>query len=224
VGCLRRIGCLTVIVLLVAGAWLTRDRWRPWLPAWMPGSTAARTTTAGLSATAWSPITEGGATRAERALTALGERGSPVFTTVRPGEFAAYMIMDVAGRLPPEADSAAAAVAGDQLMVRTTLDLEALGGRTALGPLASVVGSRAPLVLAGTFDVVRPGVAQFHVRQVTVRGIAVPGPLIPQLVHKVENGAHPAGLAPDALLLNVPPYLADIRVVRGRVTLYKNVP
>jgi hypothetical protein len=126
--------------------------------------------------------------------------------------------------VPPPDDSTQAAIVDHRLAFRTSLDIKALGARTALGTLGGVLADREPMVVAGTFDVVRPGVAEFRVQEVTVHGLSVPQSMISQLVHKIEAGPHPAGLAPEALLLNVPPYVADIRVVGGRIALYRNVP
>jgi hypothetical protein len=218
-----------MLVLLLALAWVTRDQWGVWLPSVrsllpsrLPHFGAADTTTD--RTIAWRPVTAGGASHAERIILGMGGRSSAAFVTVLPADFAAFMLADLAGHVPPAADSTDAAIVDHRLALRTWLDIKALGGRTALGPLVGVLADREPLTLAGTFDVVRPGVAEFHVQHLTVHGLAVPAPMIPQLVRKVEAGPHPAGLAPDALLLNVPPFVADIRVLGDKLALYRNVP
>lgn len=222
-GCLRRLGCLILLALLVGGAWVTSDRWRPLLPVWVPGTRAPRAI-AGAPDSLWSPVTAVGATRAERSLAALGDRSAMVFTSLHPAEFAGYVLMDLAGRLPPDGDSTQAAVIGNQLSIRTSLDIRALGGSDAWGPLAAVMGKRAPLVFAGTFDIIRPGVAEFRVQQLSLHDLPVPGPLIPRVLRKVESGLHPTGIAANALLVNVPSYVADIRATGGKILIYKSVP
>jgi hypothetical protein len=215
------------LVVLVALAWVTRDRWGAWLPrarSWLPGGSQPRVDSAGTSAAAWRPVTAGGASHAEHIILTLAVSSGPPFAAVLPSDFAAFMLVDLAGHLPPPDDSTQAAIVDHRLALRTSLDIKALGARTALGPLGGVLADREPMIVAGTFDVVRPGVAEFRVREVTIHGLSVPQPMIPQLVRKVEAGPHPAGLAPEALLLNVPPYVADIRVVGGRIALYRNVP
>ena len=211
-----------ILVVLAYGAWMTRDRWRRWLPV----SQGPRTHAVGSDTTegVWSPVTTGGANHAEHLLLTLGERSGPVFASMPPEEFAAYMLMDVTGRIPPAADSMEAAIIDHRLNLRTSADVKAIKARVPLGPLAGVIGDRAPLELAGTFDVVRPGTAEFRIEEMRLHDVAIPTPLIPQVLHWVEIGAHPAGLAPDGLLLNLPAYVADIRVVGNRITLYKNVP
>jgi hypothetical protein len=223
VGCFRRLGCLVFLALSVGVAWVTSDRWRPLLPTWVPGTLAPK---AIINApdSAWAPVTAAGATRAERSLAALGDRSAMVFTALHPAEFAGYVLMDLAGRLPPNGDSTQAAVIGNQLSIRTSLDIRALGGSDAWGPLAAVMGKRATLSFAGSFDIIRPGVAEFRVQQLWLHDLPVPGPLIPRVLRKVESGPHPTGLATNALLVNVPSYVADIRATGGRILIYKSVP
>jgi hypothetical protein len=218
-----------LLILLAAAAWLTRDRWSPWIPrarAWIgagPHAARARPDSV-LATTDWQSVTPGGESHAERLLLALGERGSPPYTMLLPSDFAAFMLMDIAGQVPPSSDSTEAAIVDRALAVRTSLDIKALGGRSAFGPIGAVLADREPMTLAGTFDVVRPGVAEFHVRRMSVHGLPVPTPLIPDLVRKFDGGQHPAGLASDALLLNVPRYVADIRIVESRIAIYRTIP
>jgi hypothetical protein len=56
-----------------------------------------------------------------------------------------------------------------------------------------------------------------------VGGIAVPKAAIPRLLRNIERGRRPAGLADNALPLVIPPYIADVRIARGKITLYKDV-
>jgi hypothetical protein len=219
-GCARRLGCLLLLILLAYGAWMTRDRWLRWLPNHGGGRAAGSDS----HDVVWAPVTEGGASHAERLLLGLADHSSPVFTSVLPEDFASFMLMDVTGHIPPASDSMEAAIIDHRLALRASLDVKASGIRESLGPLGKLIGDRAPLSLAGTFDVVRPGTAEFRVEQLSVDNFPVPTPLIPQVLRRIENGAHPTGLAADGLLLNVPAYIADIRVVAGRITLYKNLP
>jgi hypothetical protein len=222
VGCLRRLGCLLLLAIMAAGAlWITSGRWLPLLPTWVPGSASARAIAAD---SGWVLVTPAGATRAEHALTALREPSARVYTTVSPAEFAGYVLMDLSGRLPPAGDSTAAVVIENQLRVRTSLDIRALGGRDVWGFVSDLIGTRAPLVFAGTFDVVRPGIAEFRVDELAIHGLQVPGPMIPRLLRRVDSGLHPTGMAANALLVNVPAYVADIRASSGKILIYKSEP
>jgi hypothetical protein len=211
-----------VVVLAVAIlAWLTQDQWRPLIPTRYFGSPHRDSSAA---AVAWQPVTPGGASHTEHLMLTLGERSGPPYVMVLPADFAAFVLMDVAGRVPPAEDSTQAIIQDQELVLRTIVDLRALGGRAVLGPLANVLSDHEPVTVRGTFDVVRPSVAEFRVQGATMHGIAVPQGLIPDLVHRIEVGQHPAGLAPDGLLVNVPPFVSDIRITRGRIALYRTVP
>jgi hypothetical protein len=41
-------------------------------------------------------------------------------------------------------------------------------------------------------------------------------------VKRVRRGKETTGLASDALAVPIPDYIGDVRVARGRITLYKN--
>jgi hypothetical protein len=71
---------------------------------------------------------------------------------------------------------------------------------------------------------VRPGLAEYRLRQIRLRQLAIPSALIPQIVRQLGTGNRPEGVAADALPLTVPAYVSDVRIGRGRVTLYKAVP
>jgi len=223
VGCARRLGCLVGLAGLVGLAWVTRDRWTPWLPSAV-GGTGSADASGGGAAPVWGLVTPGGASHAEHLILGLGQRPSPPYTQLLPADFAAYLLMDISGRIPPAADSTRAAIVDQRLALRTVVDVDRLGGRAVLGPLATVIGKREPLSLAGTVDVVRPGVGEFRVEELRIHDLPVPSALIPQLIHRIENGAHPPGIAQNGLLLNVPPYVADIRIARGRVAVYGAAP
>jgi hypothetical protein len=205
-------------------AWLTRKTWTPLLPALSWGHAGPRLFGSINSDTTWLPLTERGAARADQTIARLGAQTGTVFVSVPPADFAAYMVMDIVGKLPPPRDTAVAQARSGALRLRTALDLKRLGGQTSLGPLGTLLHDRERLELAGTFDVLRRGVAEFRVDDVRLGDIPVPQALIPTLVHRVENGPHPAGLASNGLLLNVPPYVGDIRVTNGGVSVYKAVP
>ena len=150
-------------------------------------------------------------------------RRGPVYVTLRPGELGSYAFLSLSDALPPALQNAQTAVIGDRVYVRAVVgpgDLPGVAG-SALGGL---ITRRDTLRLGGTFDVLRPGQAQFRVRDVQVGRVPVPSALIPRLIGRVRRGAVPEGVAPDAFPVPVPDYIGDVRVGRGRVTLYKATP
>ncbi|MDQ6828546.1 MAG: hypothetical protein M3081_06730 [Gemmatimonadota bacterium] len=212
-GCfLRSIGCAVVLGALAAVAWIYRDQ-IPFLH---------RDTTPGAASTVgWEPLTPEGAARAKSSVAALGGKTGPVFTNVKAGDLSAYVFQELSRQLPPSAQNTEAAVIGDELCVRATVRLSDFGGAGALGPLASVLGDREQMQFCGTMNVLRAGLAEYHVKSLKLRELSIPSGAIPKLLRKIEQGGRPAGLADDALPLKVPSFIGDVRINRGRVTLYK---
>lgn len=143
-------------------------------------------------------------------------------TRLTPAQAVAYLILETAKQLPPSSTDVQAMVSGNQLRVRAVVPLRELGAERALGPLASMIGARDTVELAGTVDVVRPGLAQMHVVKAQIHDFTLPKSVLPKLVQQIRHDA-PDGIAPDAFPIPLPSYIGDIRIADGKVTLYKNV-
>lgn len=215
-GCLSRIGCLLVIVVIAVIGWLTKDRWWPRLTG-HPASTAS-------TGPVWEPLTAQGAERTRQLLTRLSQPTGPVYGNLSGGDVASYVYQSLAKQLPPSADSIAAAVIGDRLYIRASVRLADLGGTSSLGPLGGMLGDREPMQFGGTFHIVRPQLAEFQVKDVKIRDLSLPQAMIPRVLRQTERGSRPEGLSEDGLPIVVPRYLGDVRIANGRVTLYKTVP
>jgi hypothetical protein len=215
-GCIARLGCLAVLLLLGFGAWLTKDRW---LSRFHPGSPPAAA-----DHPTWQRLSAAGARRANSALESLSSRAGPVFQNVSAGDASAYVFDALLGKLPDDVDSAEAVVIGERLHVRAWVRLRDLGGSAVLGPLAAVLGERERLELAGTFHVIRPGLAEFEVKEAKLRDLTAPEGLIPKLLRAMTKGDRPAGLSEDGIVVHTPSFLGDVRIANGRVTLYKGQP
>ena len=224
-GCLRRLGCLTIVLLAGVLLYLNRDAW---LPAFqrLTGVEISRPAAPPAAAAdgAWQRITPEGASRARTGVQALSQRRGPVYATLAPADLASYIYDELRRQLPPTTENLEAAVFGDQLHVRAVMNLRDLGGAGALGPMAQFLGDRDTVQLGGTLAVVRPGLAEFRVRQIKLRQLAIPAALVPRILAQLNRGERPAGVAADALPLAIPTYVSDVRIARGRVTLYKSVP
>ena len=214
-GCIARLGCLIILVLLAIGAWLTRDRWMRTLHLSPPAVAEAPIH--------WEPLSAEGAHRAQAALDSLRKVNGPVFQNVAPGDAAAYVVQTLLGRLPTPADSAAAAVVDDELYVRAKVKLRDLGGSAVLGPLASLLGEREAMQMAGTFHVVHPGLTEYRVTRIKLGRFDVPSAVIPRLLARVAHGAGLDSVQAEALPIPTPPYMVDIRVADGHLTLYKGL-
>ena len=207
-GCLARLGCLIVLAVACVAAWFTRDRW---LPERFRGHAAAAT---------WQPVTPRGAERARDALARLSQPGGPVYQTLSAGDVASFAFSQATTLTGGSVDSVAARIDGDRMSVRARVALSALADK--LGPLAGLLHDRETVELTGTFHMVRPGLGELQVERAAVGAVTLPRGMIPRLVRQLEP-RRPAGLADAALPLPVPPYVSDIRIANGTVTLYKNV-
>jgi hypothetical protein len=215
-GCLRSIGCLTVLVIVVAAAWLLRDEWVPRIH-WHSGP--ARST----NAVVWQPLTPEGAARAKQAVDSLNSKSGRVFANIAPADLAAYVYDELSKELPPSAEHVEATAYDRELWVRTNVNLRDLGDSDALGPLSGMLGDRQSVQFGGTLDIVHPGLAEYRVESIKVGDVTIPRAAIPRLLRKFERGDRPAGIADNALPLTVPTYIADVRIARGTITLYKDV-
>lgn len=216
-GCLRRLGCLVLILVAAFAAWWFRADWLPLLHRGSAQRTAADT------AVVWEPATPEGAARAKEAVAKLGSRSGPVFANLSPGDLTAYVLSELSKQLPPSAHDVEAAVIDRQLWVRAQVRLSDFGGPGELGPLGKFFGEAEPVMFGGTLAIVNPGLAVYRVKELHIRDMSVPSPMIPKLLRRVEHGSRPPGLADDALPMLVPDYIADVRIQNGKITLYKTV-
>ena len=210
-GCLGRLGCLAVVLIVALGAWWFRDEWYP--RVFDRGGEQVSLATA-----VWQPVTPEAAAAGRRKITQLGAGGGPASVVLQPAEIAGYVLEEATRGLAM--DGAEAAVTGDRVYVRSALRLRELGG-DALGPLAEMLGERDSVLLGGTLEVLEPGRGQFRVAEVRVRELSLPAAVVPRLLRRMRSEGAPAGLADDALELPVPAGVGDVRVARGRVTLYR---
>lgn len=214
--CLGRLGCLLLVLILLIVAWYTRGLWLP--QRFQPRQAASLA-----APTTWQPLSDSGAQHTRTALSKLSDPHGPVFQTLSGADVASYIFRTLERELPPSTDSIQALVKDDLISMRANVRVKDLGNTAALGPLASMLGDRATVALTGTLQVVRPGLAEFHVRGATIKSIEVPAAMIPQIIGRMNRGYRPPGIAPDALPVPIPAYIGDIRVANGKITLYKTV-
>lgn len=212
-GCVFRLGCLVLLLCALVLGWFTRDRWMP---------ARFRTHHAAVAPT-WEPLSPSGAEHTRAALARLSQPRGPVFQTLSGADVASYVFSELARQMPASADSIQAMVNGDTVALRANLRMADLGGVGSLGPIASMLGDRERVQLTGTFRVVQRGLGEFLVRDVKVGQLSLPHAMIGRLLANLTHGKRPEGVDADALPLAIPPYVGDIRVANGKITLYKNV-
>ncbi len=213
-GCLRRLIALALLVVIAFVAWMYRDRW------W-PGDTAGDGDSATAAAVTWQPVTDSGAARGREAVESLGRDGGPAYVDLAAGDLLSYVAQALARRLPASSSDLQATVRGEQLAVRATVALDDAKIAEALGPLSGMLRSRETIEMAGALRVVRPGLGELRVEEVKVGDLRLPGAAIPTLLRQIRRGEQPAGIADDALTVQLPEYIGDVRIRDGRITLYK---
>jgi hypothetical protein len=219
-GCLKRAGCLVIIILAVA-VWYWYARVEK--PATV-STTTSSTTTATSVASGWQPLTEADAQRGQAAVLSLGRQSGPVFANLTPAEAASYIFTVVAKQLPPSAKNVEAAIIGDRLYVRSEVELKDFGGSKALGPVGMLLGERDSVRFGGTINMLHPGLAEFLVQEVKLGRIEVPNGLIPRLLTQMKAHSKPVeGISQNGLPMVMPAYISDVRISNGKITLYKSV-
>jgi hypothetical protein len=216
-GCLGKLGCLVIIALVAVGGYLTRDAWYPRVRSVVVSSPPA-------ASVAWKPISPDAAAKGTRVVARLAEKNGPVYADMSPNEFAAWLMAPAVKILGTTAGNPEATVHGDTLFVRANVLLTELGDRKALGPLASMLDGRQPVLIGGQLEAVKPGLLAYHVTKLTVNEISLPQRLIDKIVQRISVKARTDSLAPGSVPVPVPVSIADVRITKGRVVLYKAVP
>lgn len=213
-GCLIRLGCLFILVGAAVIGWFTRDHW-------MPASWRRHLEPPPPKVAVWEPLSDAGAERTRTALSKLSQPRGPVFQTLSGGDVASYAFNAMSKRLNGAADSIRTRVTGDRVAMQAVVRTSELKG--ALGAIGGMLGDREHVELTGTMQVVKPGLGEFVVQEAKVRGLGIPSGMIATLVRRFDNGPRAEGVSDNAIPLPLPPYVGDIRVANGKITLYKNV-
>ena len=216
-GCLGRLGCLVMLAALGVGGYYTRDYWYPRARALVVAG-------APVASVRWAPLTPEAAVRGTRIALRLSEMNGPVFADLSPTEFVSWMMVPAMKILGSSAGNPEASVHGDTLFVRANVALAELGDPKSLGPLAGMLDGRQPVVIGGRLDMAQPGLMAFHVTQLTVNELKLPAKVIEKIVQRISVKSRTDGLAPGAVSLPVLQSIADVRVTKGHVVLYKAVP
>ena len=210
-GCLARLGCLILLVILCVAGWFTRAMW---LPASFRQHSA-------VAERMWQPVSDAGAARTRAALDKLSQPRGPVYQTLSAGDVASLAFSETAKQANAGVDSVAARIDGSQMLVRARV--ATVGLRDKIGPLAGVLKEHEMVELIGTFNMLQPGIGEFAVDRAMIGQVTLPKGMIPRLVREIDKAPRPDGVAENALPLPVPAYVSDIRIANGKVTLYKNV-
>jgi hypothetical protein len=220
-GCIGRLGCLLVLVIAGAVGWFTHDSWYPQLYRRLGGTPPAVATA---PAAKWEPLTPEGSARARLAVGRLSSKDGPVYVDVAAGDLAAYALDPALRELSRDSTGASALARNDRLYVRAMVNIADLVDAKSLGPLGSVIGGRQEITVRGHLEVVSPGHALFRVDEIALKELKLPSALIEKIVSRIRPKDRDATTPRDAIPVRVPRELADVRVAKGHVVLYKSVP
>jgi hypothetical protein len=232
-GCIGRLVVLAILIVAGAVAYFTRGMWEPKLREKLGAKPAAVA-----EAPKWEPITAEGAARARATLETFKRPSGPVFVNVGAGDLIAYAVepaLKVLSATPPVGSSArgstadtarktyAEALAGEnEVTVRGHVKMTELGGSSVLGPMAGALGGTQAIEVRGQPSVTAPGKGLLRITRIKVGELVLPSALIGRVVQRIAPKKDSA-LADDVVALSIPAEVADVRVSKGRVTLYKAV-
>lgn len=216
-GCLGRLGCLLVVAVLAVGGWFTKPYWYPRVRAMVVATPPADTI-------AWTPITPEAAAAGARAAERLAAKHGPVYASLTAAEFVAWQLTPAMKILGTAAAKPEASVQGEVLLVRANVAISELGDPKSLGPLGSMLDGRQPVLIGGRLSMLKPGLLGMQVTEMTVNELRLPSALIDRIVRRISVRQRTDSLAPDVIAIPVPGAVADVRISKGKIVLYKAVP
>ena len=74
--------------------------------------------------------------------------------------------------------------------------------------------------MGGALHVLRPGLSEFQVQDLSVEGMRLPHLLVRTVLDQFGSG-RPEGVASDAIAVATPKYIGDVRIANGRITVYR---
>jgi len=216
-GCIGRMGCGLLLIILGAAGWHYRD-------VWMPKAKELITAEMPWDHDEWRPLTAAGARRTELRMEQLKEPTGPAYVNVSGAEFAAWTLRRSLDGIFSVDSVPAALVADGTLYLRMRVKLSDLGGRDQLGAIAGLFGDAEPLTIAGRIEGVHPGLARYRPTEVAVKDLKIPPAALIRLLTRWSPGIRLDSVGGSALAIPLPTHVADVRVTGRRVTLYKAAP
>ena len=209
-GCLRKLGCLVILLAAVVAGFLYRDR-----------IAALYRRVRGVPEPApvvYVPPAPGAAPQAVAALGRLARQGGPAYIDITAAQLAALIEQQVAGTGTRVLDSVAVALGDQRVEVRGSLDMSAVPRRL-LGPLAEGLGRREPVVAGGVLAARPDGRLEWTIDELKIRDFPFPRTVIPSILHVMNltggNAAVPIPLSAG---------VGDVRVTPAGIRVYRAPP
>jgi hypothetical protein len=212
-GCLKglfRLGCAAVLICALALVWWFRAPIMQTFAHWFGRSTALPS----VSDTAVGAPTPRATASGREKVSRLETSAGPDSVILTPNEVASLIGTGIDWSVRKMYDSLRVELQEGTLVLHARLDTRALPPGT-LGPFQGMFGAHEPLRMAGTLTVERPGLARYAIKEITLRGIEIPGPI----VHSIASQM--AGASNGAIPLKVDPSISDVAVHPTGVVLYR---
>ena len=211
-GCLKgivRLGCAAVLICALALVWWFRAPIMQTFAHWFGRSTALPS----VADTAVGAPTPRATASGKEKVGRLETNAGPDSVILTPNEVASLIGSGIDWSVRKMYDSLRVELQEGTLVLHARLDTRALPPGT-LGPFAGMFGPREPLRMAGSLAVERPGLARYSIKEISLRGIEIPGPM----VHAIASQM--AGAANGAIPLKVDPSISGVAVHPTGVVLY----
>ena len=202
--CLARIGCLTMILVVVAGGWIYRGDIADWWTRLQRQS-------------APSEPSESLATEAMTKLEELGTSSEPLTIRLTEPELQSLLTFRVGPALPDGVTEPAVEVRDSTLVLSAEIDLDAYTDPKTASALRSLLGDSTRVTVEVEPGVIRPGVGQVRIGALQAGALPVPSIMVPLLLEQVEiPGADVAG---RTLLFALPVEMSRLNVADGSLEL-----
>ena len=212
-GCLKgifRLGCAAVLICALALVWWFRAPILQTFAHWFGRSTALPS----IADTAVGAPTPRATASGKEKVSRLETTAGPDSVILTPNEVASLIGSGIDWSVRKLYDSLRVELQEGRLVLHARLDTRALPPGT-LGPFAGMFGEHEPLRMAGTLAVEHPGLARYTIKEISLRGIEIPGPM----VHSIASQM--AGAANGAIPLKLDPSISDVAVHPTGVVLYR---
>lgn len=213
-GCLKgvfKLGCAVVLIGGLALAWWFRAPIMGTVAHWFGRSTALPP----VADTAVGAPTPSATASGQKKVGNLRTDAGPDSVVLTANEMASLIGAGIDWNVRKMYDSLRVELQEGKLIFHARLDTRALPPGT-LGPFAGMFGAHEPLRMAGTVAIARPGTALYEIKEISLRGIEIPGPLVKQLTKQMAGAS-----ANGALPVKVDPAVTEVKVHPTGVVLYK---
>ncbi len=201
--CLARIGCLALILVVVAGGWLFRDDIAGW---WRQ-----------LEITSASQPSENLAERATSKLEALASGDGPQRLELGQAEIQSLLTYRAEPMLPAGISDPVVELRDSTLLLSARVDPRGLEGLASPEVVERLFSDSAKVVVELLPGVVAPGVAQVEIVTLQAGSIVVPSMMVPWILESIEiQGVETTGVM---LLLPTPGRVTHFQVAAGKLVL-----